>query len=317
MAFAAVAAGVSAAGALGSVVGGISGANASKRAGKNAKKQAKIAAAAALVESQKAQALNTQQYDQNRIAQAAINEQNKAYLAPYRDAGIAGQNQLLTLMGLQGGNAGAADYGRYAKDFQMSDFQQDPGYAFRLAEGMKAMDRTAAARGGLMSGGALKAGQQYGQDMGSQEYQNAYNRYQTNRSNQLAPLGALTSAGQNAAQNTSATNALYGGQMGDASRGYANTQNEISMGGQNRASQYLTGGQEAQAAGNMGAQNSMNQGFSNAGSSMQNALLMNRLFPGSGSGGGSAPFGGGFGASVLPAVNNVNQYMPSWVSGRQ
>ena len=295
MAFAAVAAGVSAAGALGSVVGGISGANASKRAGKNAKKQAKIAAAAALAESQKAQALNQQQYDQNRIAQAAINEQNKAYMAPYRDAGIAGQNQLLTLMGLQGGNAGAADYGRYAKDFQMSDFQQDPGYAFRLAEGMKAMDRTAAARGGLMSGGALKAGQQYGQDMGSQEYQNAYNRYQTNRSNQLAPLGALTSAGMNAAQNTSATNALYGGQMGDASRGYANTQNEISMGGQNRASGYLTGGQQAQAAGNMGAQNSMNQGFSNAGSSLQNALLMNRLFPSSGGGGSTGPgFAGSF-----------------------
>lgn len=305
--------------AVGSTVagaaGGISGANASKRAGKNARKQAKLAAAAALAESQKAQTLNTQQYDQNRIAQAAINEQNKAYLAPYRDAGIAGQNQLLTLMGLQGGNAGAADYGRYAKDFQMSDFQQDPGYAFRLAEGMKAMNATAAARGGLMSGGALKAGQQYGQDMGSQEYQNAYQRYQTNRANQLTPLGALTSAGQNAAQNTSATNALYGGQMGDASRGYANTQNEISMGGQARASGYLTGGQQAAAAGAMGAQNSMNQGFSNAGSSLQNALLMNRLFPSSGGGGGS-PFSGGFGAAMSPALTNVNQFMPSYMQNR-
>lgn len=309
-----VATAVSAVGAVGSAVGGISGANASKRAGKNAKKQAKIAAAAALAESQKAQALNTQQYTQNKDAQYAINEQNKAYMEPYRAAGLAGQNQLLTLMGLQGGNTGAADYGRYAKDFQMSDFQQDPGYAFRLSEGMKAMNATAAARGGLMSGGALKAGQQYGQDMGSQEYQNAYQRYQTNRANQLSPLGALTSAGMNAAQNTSATNALYGGQMGANSQNYANTQNEISMGGQARASGYLTGGQQAQAAGNMGAQNSMNQGFSNAGSSLQNALLMNRLFPSSG--GGSGPFNGGFGASVLPAVNNVNQYMPSWVSGR-
>jgi hypothetical protein len=302
-----VATAVSAVGAVGSAVGGISGANTSKRAGKNAKKQAKLAAAAALAESQKAQALNTQYYDQNRAEQtriydqnradqARINEQNMAYMAPYRQAGLAGQNQLLTLMGLQGGNAGAADYGRYAKDFQMSDFQQDPGYAFRMSEGLKAMNAAAAARGGLMSGGALKAGQQYGQDMGSQEYQNAYNRYQTNRSNQLAPLGALTSAGMNAAQNTSATNALYGGQLGDASRayagqlgdasrGYANTQNEISMGGQQRASGYLTGGQQAQAAGNMGAQSAMNQGFSNAGSSMQNALLMNRLFPGEGGGG--------------------------------
>jgi len=309
-----VATAVGAAGAIGSAVGGISGANSSKRAGKNAQKQAKIAAAAALAESQKAQKLNTQYYDQNRIDQARINAENTAYMAPYRQAGLAGQNQLLTLMGLQGGNTGAADYGRYAKDFQMSDFQQDPGYAFRLSEGLKAMNATAAARGGLMSGGALKAGQQYGQDMGSQEYQNAYNRYQTNRSNQLAPLGALTSAGMNAAQNTSATNALYGSQMGANSQNYASGQNELSMGGQNRASQYLTGGQEAQAAGNMGAQNSMNQGFSNAGSSLQNALLMNRLFPSEKA--GNAPFQGGF-ADALPAISNVNQYMPSWVSGRQ
>ena len=278
---------VGAAGAIGSAVGGISGANSSKRAGKNAKKQAKIAAAAALAASQKAQAVNTQYYDQNRIDQARINEENKAYMAPYRQAGLAGQNQLLTLMGLQGGNTGAADFGRYAKDFQMSDFQQDPGYAFRMSEGLKAMNAAAAARGGLMSGGALKAGQQYGQDMGSQEYQNAYQRYQTNRANQLNPLGALASSGQNAAQNTSATNALYGGQMGDASRAYAGSQNELGVGGQARASGYLIGGQQAQAAGNMGAQNSMNQGFSNAGSSLQNALLMNRLFPSSGGGGGS------------------------------
>ena len=327
--------GAAGAGALGQAIGGISGANSSKRAGKNAKKQAKIAAAAALAESQKAQALNTQYYDQNRAEQtriydqnrsdqARINEQNMAYMAPYRQAGLAGQNQLLTLMGLQGGNAGAADYGRYAKDFQMSDFQQDPGYAFRLAEGMKAMNATAAARGGLMSGGALKAGQQYGQDMGSQEYQNAYQRYQTNRANQLTPLGALTSGGQNAAQNTSATNALYGGQMGDASRAYAGqmgdasrayagSQNELGVGGQARASGYLTGGQQAAAAGNMGAQNSINQGFSNAGSSLQNALLMNRLFPSSGGGGGST--GPGFTGSFTPASSSFGPSFSSLPKG--
>jgi len=281
--------GVVGAGAVGQVIGGISGGKASGRAGKNARKQAKLAAAAALAESQKAQALNTQYYDQNRIAQAQINEQNKAYMAPYRDAGIAGQNQLLTLMGLQGGNAGAADFGRYAKDFQMSDYQADPGYAFRLDEARKGYERSAASRGGLLSGRTLQGTIDYSQNLASQEYSNAYDRYQKNRSNQLSALGAFTSAGQNAAQNTSATNALYGGQMGANSQNYANTQNEISMGGQQRASGYLTGGQQAAAAGAMGAQNSLNQGFSNAGSSLQNALLMNRLFPPEG--GGSNPFG--------------------------
>ena len=56
------------------------------------------------------------------------------------------------------------------------DLNQDPGYAFRLAEGQKALERSAAARGGLISGGALKAAQRYGQDYGSQEYANAYQR---------------------------------------------------------------------------------------------------------------------------------------------
>lgn len=60
--------------------------------------------------------------------------------------------------------------------FTADQMQVDPGYAFRLSEGQKALDRQAAARGGLISGSALKAATRYGQDMGSQEYQNAYNR---------------------------------------------------------------------------------------------------------------------------------------------
>jgi len=191
---------------------------------------------------------------------------------------------------------------------------QDPGYAFRLQQGIDAMNKSAAARGGLMSGSAIKGGIKFGQDMGSEEYGNAYARYQQNRANQLNALGSFATAGMSAAQNTSATNALYGGQMGDASRAYANTQNELGLGGQARASGYLTGGQEARAAGVMGGQSAMNTGFSNAGSSMQNALLMNRLFPSERA--GNAPFQGGF-ADALPAISNVNQYMPSWVSGRQ
>ena len=279
--------GAAGAGAVGSAIGGISGANASKRAGKNALKRAKEEAAKTLAETKKAQELQQQQYNQNKELQYAINQENKAYMEPYRQAGITGQNRLLTLMGLQGGNTGAADFGRYAKDFQMSDYQADPGYAFRLDQAKKEYERSAAARGGLLSGRTLQGTVDYSQNLASQEYKQAYDRYNQNRSNQLSALGAFTSAGQNAAQNTSATNALYGGQMGDASRAYANTQNELGLGGQARASGYLTGGQQAQAAGNMGAQNSMNQGFSQAGSSLQNALLMNRLFPSSGGGGGS------------------------------
>jgi len=132
------------------------------------------------------------------------------------------------------------DYGKYTKDFGMSDFQADPGYAFRMAEGLKALDRQAAARGGLISGSALKASQRYGQDMASQEYGNAFNRYQVNRSNQLNPLMAISGYGQQA------TNQLgqYGGQFAQTGANtMANSANAQAGGaynaGQARASGYI------------------------------------------------------------------------------
>ena len=60
--------------------------------------------------------------------------------------------------------------------FGAGDYQADPGYAFRLTRGQEALDRQAAARGGLISGGALRAATRYGQDMASQEFGNAYQR---------------------------------------------------------------------------------------------------------------------------------------------
>jgi hypothetical protein len=135
-------------------------------------------------------------------------------------------------------NTSSPDYGKYARDFSMKDFQTDPGYAFRVSEGMKALDRQAAARGGLISGGALKAAQRYGQDLGSQEYQNAFNHYQVNRANQLNPLQAMAGQGQ-----TSAT------QLGNAGQTYA---------GQAGAAYGAAG--QAQASGYMGMANALSQG---------------------------------------------------------
>ena len=150
--------------------------------------------------------------------QQMFNEQ-KAMTAPYREGGATAQNRLMELLGI-GTNTGGADYGKYGRDFSMSDFQVDPGYAFRLSEGQQALDRSAAARSGTQSGAALKAAARYGQDMGSQEYGNAYSRYQTNRSNQLAPLGSLITTGANASTNnaTQAGNfATSGGNLMSAS----------------------------------------------------------------------------------------------------
>jgi hypothetical protein len=114
----------------------------------------------------------------------------------------------------------------------MQDFQADPGYGFRMSEGMKALDRQAAARGGLISGAALKAAQRYGQDLGSQEYTNAFNRYQTNRTNQLAPLQSLAGLAQTSANTLGNAAANYG----------ANAGNAAMIGGANQANAYLTKG---------------------------------------------------------------------------
>jgi hypothetical protein len=141
------------------------------------------------------------------LAEKMFNEQ-KALQEPYRSAGITAQNQLLNLLGLSG-NTAAAEYGKFARPFGMSDFQADPGYAFRLSEGMKALEASRAAKGGLLSGATGKALQRYGQEMGTQEYGNAFNRYQTERANRLNPLAGLMASGQAAAAGQAANAGNY------------------------------------------------------------------------------------------------------------
>lgn len=152
----------------------------------------------------------------------AQQEQQKPWLQ-------AGQTALNALTPL------ATNYQR----FGMDQFQQDPGYAFRLSEGQKALDRQAAARGGLISGGALKAAQRYGQEMGSQEYQNAFNRYQTERNAQLNPLQSLAGVGQTAANTLGAAGQQYGANVGNAmlNQGYVQG-NALIAGQQGRQSMY-------------------------------------------------------------------------------
>ena len=229
--------------ALGSIAGGVISAGGARDA---ARTQADAANNAA--------ALQKEQFDQ----QMALQE-------PYRQAGLTGQNRLMELLGL-GGNAGAAGYGQYARDFSMQDFQQDPGYAFRLGEGLKAMGHQAGARGGLISGQTMKGMENYRQGLASQEYGNAFNRYQTNRQNQLQPLGNLMSSGQAAASNQAGAAGQYG----------VNAGNLMGQAGQSIA------------AGQMGAANSIGNALSSSASaygnylqSSQNQANFNRMFPSS------------------------------------
>ena len=146
-------------------------------------------------------------------------QENVARQQPFLEAGVGALNKLTA----------AADY----KPFGMDQYKADPGYAFRLSEGQKALDRQAAARGGLISGGALKAATRYGQDMGSQEYMNAFNRYQTERSAMLNPLQSLAGVGQTTASNLGSAGQSYGAGAGEAYMGGANARASGYVGGAN------------------------------------------------------------------------------------
>lgn len=197
-------------------------------------------------------------------------------LAPYTKAGELGQNRLLDLLGLSG-NTSAQGYGSGATNFSLADMEQDPGYQFRLTEGQRAIDRSTAARAGTQSGAALKAAARYGQDMGSQEYGNAFNRFMTQRQSQLGNLQSLQSVGQasaagqaNAAGNLSqagsqaygnygATGANIAAQTGaGATSAYAGSNAaRQSAYGTNAANQIgaITGAGNALAAGQIGSSN--------------------------------------------------------------
>ena len=179
-------------------------------------------------------------------------EQTREDQAPYRQAGY---NALAELQRTAGNAPGAFRFGA-------GDYQADPGYAFRLSEGQKALDRQAAARGGLISGGALRAAQRYGQEMGSQEFGNAYNR-------------ALT--GYNA--EVARENQLYNRQAALAGIGQTAT-NLVGQAGQNYATNVgnlMTGAGAAQAAGQVGAANALTGGLGTYLNYSQGNALLNAL----------------------------------------
>lgn len=179
--------------------------------------------------------LSQQQYEQTRADQM-----------PWLEAGKGALNKLIPL---------ASNY----KPFDYNTMAQDPGYAFRLSEGQKALDRQAAARGGLISGSALKAATRFGQDMGSQEYTNAFNRYQTERAAELNPLQSLAGVGQTTATNLGTLGASNAANVGNL----------------------MTSGAAASAAGRVGQTNAITSGLGtylnyNQGNNLVDALRRNQ-----------------------------------------
>ena len=216
-------------------------------------------------------------------AQERMFERQTELQEPFREAGMAGQNRLLQLLGISnkpkelGADAsaeektqyardlaeynalvGSKDYGKYGSaEFTPAQFtaNQDPGYAFRMSEGMKALERSAAARGGLLAGAQMKGIQRFGQDLASQEYQNAFNRYQTARTNTLNPFASLAGVAQSSANTLGTAAGQLGSQIGSN----------------------IIGAGNAAAAGQVGSANAISQGVGQGINFYQGQQYLNRL----------------------------------------
>ncbi|MBY8907910.1 DNA transfer protein p32, partial [Acinetobacter baumannii] len=88
---------------------------------------------------------------------------------------------------------------QFMQAYNGQDIYNDPSYKFRLNQGLDAVQSGAAAQGGLLSGATQKALNDYAQNFASQEYQNAYNRYSADQTNQYNRLSNLVGLGQSAA----------------------------------------------------------------------------------------------------------------------
>jgi hypothetical protein len=164
---------------------------------------------------------------------------------------------------------------------------QDPGYQFRLQQGQEATNRMANMGGGLISGNALKGQEDYTQGLASTEFGNAFNRFQTQRTNIYNTLAGIAGLGQNA-YNTSAQ---------------AGTQAANTVGStiQNLGA--------AQASGTIGSANALAGGLQGAG----NSYMLSQILGGnrgggtnySLTGGGGTTGGGGFTMPTTPNLDSM------------
>lgn len=220
------------------------GADATSRAASEQANAARDAARMQAEAADKALGLQREQFDQQRQD-----------LEPWRNTGV---NALARL------DMMSRDPGQ----FGMGQFHTDPGYAFRLSEGMKALENSASARGGLLGSNHMKQIQEYGQGMASQEYQNAFNRYHAERNSRLNQLQSLAGVGQTALN-----------QMGQAGQNFANNAGNLQVGGANALAQGHLGAASARSSGYIGTANTLNNALGNYLNYQQGQDILNRLAP--------------------------------------
>lgn len=170
---------------------------------------------------------------QQKGIEAGIAEQRRQYdttredFAPWRTAGTAALGTLTRAYGLDGQPA------------DRSTFFTSPGYEFRRDEGIKAVERSAASRGLLKSGAAVKGIERFAEGNAAGEYDSWWNRLAGLAGVGQSAAGSTAQAGMNAANNI--TNASIAGGNARASS-YANTGSAINSGINNVLFSYLNQG---------------------------------------------------------------------------
>lgn len=158
---------------------------------------------------------------------------------PWRDAGTQALSQML---------AGTKTGGEFNRNFKMSDFVKDPGYAFRMQQGQQGIERSASARGGVLNGGALKEQTRYGQEFASGEYGKAYDRYNNDLTTRFNRLSSIAGTGQTATAQTGALGTQVAGQIGEnylqagnaRASGYVGSANAINNGAQTIGNYFMS-----------------------------------------------------------------------------
>ena len=180
--------------------------------------------------------------DRALAQQLRMFEMGREDMAPYRETGYTALKDIERLMPM------------FTQQFGPEQLEQylDPSMAFRMKYGTKATERAANVGGGLLSGNTLRSLTEFGQDLASTEYANAFNRAQTEPTNIFNRLHAISGLGQNAVTTGVQAQQAYG----------------------NQASNIMTGQAAAQAAGTVGQANAYAGAIGNIGNmAMMNAFM--------------------------------------------
>ena len=155
----------------------------------------------------------------------------------------------------------------------------EPGYQFGLQQGLNATQGTAAARGGLYSGQALKELTQYGNDYATTKYSDAWNRAQTDYSNRWNRISGLMNMGRDETARVGASDQAFANNYGNLVGGHANRVGSAMLDNAGNRTALLTG--QASALGNLATGTANNLGniwTNNANAQGANALQQGAIW---------------------------------------